>query len=433
MNDYPSVDKVGGLNKKSTVEVTRKNLETITNAVENFKPDLDTEVTEVNQLDVSSVDIDAEVSSVMDRKTFSVTDDIPIDSRDVPPYDQRHVHGYLYGFNELSNIYNESVLAEFKKQYVDNDTGFSDMIEPLQSQKFYYEKYECPNNPFSANDTDIDFGIEKNVLSVKNFMEYTLPYKDSRTFYELNVNPKIVIPMLPIEHKFTEAPFENGDNVAYVYNTFICQTDDNIFGTALFLSSYHVDTYRCPVFSDLIYIRITGAEAAITMSITVDQSEFTFDIKIDDTRHIDISINGSIDTFVPVILPVIIDQYAMKFKVGICVEYLNLSENMFQTLVAEVTKTENCEWYKYEKPNLSFYALQSCSFTGSERLKYLRRLLIGDTSLLNIADVQYENMSSIKNLDEFVTILLKSLRNEDMSFNTSIYYTGPIEIVEDVR
>lgn len=428
MSDYPSVDKVGGLNKKSTVEVTRINLEIITNAVENFKPDLDTEVTEVNQLDVSSVDIDAEVSSVMDRKTFSITDDIPIDAKDVPPYDQHHVHGYLYGFNELSNIYNESVLAEFKKQYVDNDTGFSDMIEPLQSQKFYYERYECPNNPFSANDTDIDFGIEKNVLSVKNFMEYTLPYKDSRTFYELNVNPKIVIPMLPIRHKFTEALIEIGDDVGYYDNAFSCQTDDNLFGTAIFFDSYGPNTFDCFVFSDLIYIRITGAEAAITMSFTVDQSEFTFDIKIDDTRHVDISPVGSIDTFVPVILPVIIDQYTMKFKVGICVEYLGLSENMFQTLVAEVTKTENCEWYKYEKPNLSFYTLQSCWFLEFERIRYSRRLLIGDTSLLNIADVEYKiSTSAYKYLNEYVAVLLKSLRNEDASNNT-----GPIEIVEDV-
>lgn len=397
MNDYPSVDKVGGLNKNNTIEVTKKNIDRV-KTIENFKPSLDQKVPEVDNIDLSSVDIESEVSSVMDRKTFSLSD-------------EEHVHGENYGLNEYLNGVHKNVITSFIKHYVDDVLNFSDIFEPIESSVSTYEKYSCPNKPFTTNGINIDFGIEKNVLKMKNFTEYTLPYKDSR-LYEPNTGEKIVLPMIP-------APMEVSDN-----GTISVETDDGqtvSFKNMVTRKDGSADTFIMSTFlSDFIYVFMTGGDVKIIVSFIVDQNPlFSVNIAVDGKRNVTISSDKTTFTDDLIVIPVFVDNNTFKLKIGLTSEF---GANVpFKTVIATIGYAENCIYNQYVRPNISYLTclLYNDTVAGVSKIQ---AVLLGDTSVVNAMDVNYVNM-------ELSDSMIKLMRSEVFPSTFAYKYVGPM-IVE---
>lgn len=397
MNDYPSVDKVGGLNKNNTIEVTKKNVDVI-KTIENFKPSLDQKVSEVDNVDLSLVDIESEVSSVMDRKTFSLSD-------------EEHVHGENYGLNEYLNGVHKNVITSFIKHYVDDVLNFSDIIEPIESSKVTYEKYSCPNRPFTTDGVNIDFGIEKNVLKIKNFTEYTLPYKDSR-LYKPNLVKKIVLPMIP-------APIETLDN-----GTISVETDDG--RTALFTNMSiqkegSVNNFIMSSFlSDFIYVFMTGGVVEIDVSFNVDQNPpFNVKVTIDEKRNVIIMSDKTTFFDDLIVIPVFVDNNIFKLKIGLSSE--SGTNTPFKTITAEVKYALNCIYSQYVRPNISYL---TCLLYGESTVEIpkIQAVLLGDVSVVNVMNVNYVNM-------ELSDSMVKLMKSEKFSSTSEYEYAGPM-IVE---
>lgn len=397
MNDYPSVDKVGGLNENNTIEVTKKNIDVVKN-VENFKPSMDQKVPEVDDIDLSSIDIESEVSTVMDRKTFSISD-------------EEHVHGENYGLNEYLNGVHKNVITSFIKHYVDDVLNFSDIIEPVESSVSTYEKYSCPNRPFITNGVNIDFGIEKNVLKMKNFTEYTLPYKDSR-LYESNTGEKIVLPMIPapiatLDNSVISVETDDGHTVSFTNMFTQKEGSDNNFLMSSFLS-------------DFIYVFMTGGDVKIGVSFIVDQNPlFSINITVDVKQNVTIISDKTTFTDDLIVIPVFIDNNTFKLKIGLTSEF---GANVpFKTVIATVSSTQNCIYNQYVRPNISYLTCLLYNDLAAGVSK-IQAVLLGDTSVVNAMNANYVNM-------ELSDSMVKLMRSEEFPSTFVYKYAGPM-IVE---